>query len=148
MQIGTSCVASIGSHLITNSFCIFFKQSFMWLSAAWLSLYEGCKQSTLTWTFSCASSPGPYIVDDRGVIWGNINEVIRSCSQLPLPVLVLLQICTCKSLMPTPIVSPLPWQYLLPAVVFHVEIWYRLLIKQAATIPNLAELSFNSWAHG
>lgn len=33
--------------------------------------------------------PDPYIVDDRGVIWGNINDVIRSCSRLPPPVLVL-----------------------------------------------------------
>lgn len=45
------------------------------------------------------------------------------------------------------IVLLLLWQYLLLAVVFHLEIWYTL-IKRARTIPNLAELYFNSGAHG
>lgn len=45
------------------------------------------------------------------------------------------------------IVLLLLWQYLLLATVFHLEIWHTL-IKPAGTIPDLAELCFNSPAHG
>lgn len=43
------------------------------------------------------------------------------------------------------IVLLLLWQYLLLAVVFHLEIWYTLIKR---TIPNLAELCFNPPARG
>lgn len=52
---------------------------------SWLSVSRGLETVHSHLDIILCLLPDPYIVDDGGVIWGSINEVIRSRSRFPPP---------------------------------------------------------------